>query len=158
MRSTLPLDVVSEIELHSYKIQRQYNEKLQLESGDGEMQGMSPGGGAHKPEEEFDLLTNIIQLLNDTFGLDLTDEDRVDFETMKKKIYSNEELMSFFNKYNTKDNIQERFNEEIDGELLNFINTKLEFYNKLSEDRANTMFKQLWFNDLYDRMVRGVER
>ena len=66
--------------------------------------------------------------------------------------------MSFFNKYNTKDNIQERFNEEIDGELLNFINTKLEFYNKLSEDRANTMFKQLWFNDLYDRLVRGVER
>ena len=66
--------------------------------------------------------------------------------------------MSFFNKYNTKDNIQERFNEEIDGELLNFINTKLEFYNKLSEDRTNTMFKQLWFNDLYDRMVRGVER
>lgn len=84
-------------------------------------------------------------------------EDRVDFETMKNKIYSNEELMLFFNKYNTKDNIQERFNEEIDGELLNFINTKLEFYNKLSEDRANTMFKQLWFNDLYDRMVRGGE-
>ena len=158
VKSTLPLDVVSEIELHSYKIQRQYTEKLQLESGDGEMQGMTPGGAAHKPEDEFDLLTNIIQLLNDTFGLDLTDEDRVDFETMKKKIYSNEELMSFFNKYNTKDNIQERFNEEIDGELLNFINTKLEFYNKLSEDRANTMFKQLWFNDLYDRMVRGVER
>lgn len=75
---------------------------------------------------------------------------------MKDNIHSNEELMSFFNSHNTKDNIQEEFNEEIDGELLNFINTKLEFYNKLSDDRVNSMFKRLWFNELYDKKVRGA--
>jgi type I restriction enzyme R subunit len=69
---------------------------------------------------------------------------------------SNDELMGFFNPNNTKDNIQEKFNEEIDGELLNFINNKLELYNKLTEDRTNTMFKQLWFNQLYDQRVRGL--
>jgi len=156
VNSGMPLDVLGEIELHSYKIQHKYTTDLKLISGDGEMEGMSPGSGGQKPEEEFDLLTNIIKVLNDTFGLDLTDEDRVDFEKMKDSIYSNEELMSFFNTHNTKDNIQEKFNEEIDGELLNFINTKLEFYNKLSEDRANTMFKRLWFNELYDKKVRGI--
>lgn len=156
VKSGMPLDVLGEIELHSYKIQHKYTTDLELTSGDGEMEGMTPGGGGQKPEEEFDLLTNIIKILNDTFGLDLTDDDRVDFEKMKDSIYSNEELMSFFNTHNTKDNIQEKFNEEIDGELLNFINTKLEFYNKLSEDRANTMFKRLWFNELYDRRVRGI--
>ena len=62
------------------------------------------------------------------------------------------------NPNNSKDNIQEKFNEEIDNELLNFINTKLEFYNKLSEDRTNTLFKRLWFNELYDRNVRGISR
>ncbi|MCT4588810.1 MAG: type I restriction endonuclease [Carboxylicivirga sp.] len=156
IKSSLPLDVLSEVELHSYKIQHKYTTDLELVSGDGKMEGMAPGGGSQNPEEEFDLLTNIIKVLNDTFGLDLTDDDRVDFEKMKDSIYSNEELMSFFNPNNTKDNIQEKFNEEIDGELLNFINTKLEFYNKLSEDRANTMFKRLWFNELYDKKVRGI--
>jgi type I restriction enzyme, R subunit len=156
IKSTMPLDVLGEIELHSYKIQHKYTTDLDLVSGDGEMEGMTPGGGGQKPEEEFDLLTNIIKVLNETFGLDLTDEDRVDFEKMRDNIYSNEELMSFFNTNNTKDNIQEKFNEEIDGELLNFINTKLEFYNKLSEDRTNTMFKRLWFNELYDKKVRGI--
>ncbi len=156
LKSNLPLDVVGEVELHSYKIQHKYTTDLELTSADSSIEGLKPGGGAQKPEDEFDLLTNIIKVLNETFGLDLTDEDRVDFEKMKKNIYSNEELMGFFNPHNTKDNIQEKFNEEIDSELLNFINTKLEFYNKLSEDRANTMFKRMWFNELYDKKVRGI--
>jgi len=156
IKSKMPLDVLGEVELHSYKIQYKYTTDLQLTPADSKMEGMTPGGGSQHPEEEFDLLTNIIKVLNETFGLDLTEEDRVDFEKMKDNIYSNDELMSYFNPHNTKDNIQEKFNEEIDAELLNFINTKLEFYNKLSEDRANTMFKRLWFNELYDRKVRGV--
>ena len=36
------------------------------------------------------------------------------------------------------------------------IHSKLELYNKLTEDRVNTLFKQLWFNELYDARVRGI--
>jgi type I restriction enzyme R subunit len=103
-------------------------------------------------------LTKILKVLNETYGLDLKEEDKVEFERMKHNIYSNEELMSFFNVKNSKENIQDKFNEEIDNELLNFINTKLEFYNKLSEDRANMMFKRLWFNEIYDQRVRGIAK
>lgn len=49
--------------------------------------------------------------------------------------------MHFFNADNTKDNIQDKFKEEIDGELLIFINTKSEFYNTSSEYQGNIMFK-----------------
>ena len=58
-------------------------------------------------------LTKIIKVLNDTYGLDLKEEDKVEFEKMKKSIYANEELMGFFNTQNSKDNIQDKFNEEI---------------------------------------------
>lgn len=156
IKSKLPLDVLGEIELDSYKIQHKYTKDLLLVKEDGEDYGMKPGGSGQSPEDEYDLLTNIIKILNDTFGIDLTIEDKVEFNKMKDNIYSNEELMSFFNTQNTKDNIQEKFNEEIDAELLNFINTKLEFYNKLSEDRVNTLFKRVWFNELYDRRVRRL--
>ncbi|MBI9061961.1 MAG: type I restriction endonuclease subunit R [Marinilabiliaceae bacterium] len=154
--STLPLDVLGEVELDSYKIQYKYTADLELSKGDGEDEGLTPGGGGQKPGEEYDLLTNIIKALNDTFGLELTDEDKIEFYKMRDTLYANDELMGFFNPHNSKDNIQEKFNEEIDGELLNFINTKLELYNKLTDDRANTMFKRLWFNELYDRKVRGI--
>jgi type I restriction enzyme R subunit len=156
IKVNLPLDVLGEVELDSYKIQHQYTTDLALISNDSEMYGMKPGGPSGKEDDELDLLTNIIKVLNDTFGIDLTDEDKVEFKKMKEKIYSNLELMSFFNKNNSRDNIQDKFSEEIDNELLNFINTKLELYNKLSEDRVNLMFKKMWFNDLYNSKVRGI--
>lgn len=152
----LPYDVLSSVELDSYKIQYQYTANLSLESGNFSENGLSPADAHPNTEEEVDFLSNIIKILNETYGLDLTGEDKVEFLRMKNKLYSNDELMGFFNKENTKDNIQDKFNEEIDNELLNFINDKLELYNKLTDDRANTMFKRLWFNEIYDRMVRGV--
>jgi type I restriction enzyme R subunit len=64
--------------------------------------------------------------------------------------------MSFFNKGNSKDNIRDKFEEELDNILLDFVNNKLELYNKLSEDKVNTTLKRLWFNELYDKKVRGI--
>ena len=152
----LPYDVLNESELDSYKIQYQYTANLSLEHGDNSGEGQKPGAVLPKPEEEMDFLSNIIKQLNDTYGLDLTDEDKVELRKLKDKIVANNELMSFFNDKNTRDNIKDRFEEEVDAELLEFINSKLDLYNKLSEDKANTLFKTLWFNELYDSRVRGL--
>lgn len=95
-------------------------------------------------------------MLNDTFGLDLKDEDKIEFMKMKENVYQNQELMTFFNKNNSKANIQDKFEETIDDELLNFIDGKLSLYNKLTDDRVNKEFKRLWFNEVYDRVLRGV--
>lgn len=158
VKSDLPVDVVNDIELDSYKIQHKFTANLGLVSENGEDYGMTPGGSVQKPEEEVDFLTKIIKVLNDTFGLELTDEDKVDFNRVKKNLYDNEELMSYFNKQNSKNNIKDKFNEEVDGEFLNFINTKLDFYNKMTDEKANVMFKTLLFNEIYNREVRGLNK
>jgi len=152
----LPTEVLAEVELDSYKLQHQFTTTLQLEPTTTQMKGMQPGPDGQPTNEEYDWLTDIIKRLNDTFGLDLTAEDKVEFEKMRDSLYRNEELMRFFNKNNSKDNIQDKFNEEIDNELLNFINTKLDFYNKLTDDKVNRMFKDAWFAKLYDVKVRGL--
>jgi len=151
----LPYDVLKEAQLTDYKVQFQYKADLQLENADNAMKGIRPDGSRPSQNDEFDLLSNIIQTLNDTYGLNLTEEDRVDMERMRERLYANEELMSFFNPENTRDNVRDRFNEEVDNELLDFINTKLELYNKLTDERANATFKRMWFDQLYDQRVRG---
>lgn len=155
-KTSLPLDVVNDVELDSYKIQHKYTTSLKLESGDGEKEGMQAGGSGGTQDDEFDFLTKIIKVLNDTYGLELSEEDKVEFKKMKTSIYKNEELMSFFNQGNSKDNIKDKFNDEIDDELLNFIDKKLEFYNKMTDDKVNSLFKTMWFNELYDARVRGI--
>lgn len=155
-KSTLPVDVINDVQLDSYKIQHKYTTSLKLESVDGEKEGLNPGGTGANQEDELDFLTKIIKVLNDTYGLELSEEDKVEFKRMKQNIYSNEELMAFFNKGNSKDNIKDKFSEEVDSELLNFIDKKLDFYNKMTEDKINTLFKTMWFNELYDARVRGL--
>lgn len=155
-KTSLPLDVVNDVELDSYKIQHKYTTQLKLESADGEQEGMKPSGAMGGNDDELDFLTKIIKVLNETYGIELTDEDKVEFKKMKENIYSNAELMSFFNKGNSKDNIKDKFSEEVDSELLNFIDKKLDFYNKMTEDKINTLFKTMWFNELYDARVRGI--
>ena len=152
----IPYEILMEAQLSDYKVQYQYTADLKLESADTGMVGMKPGVTVQPPEDELDFLSKIIKTLNDTYGLNLTDEDKVDIEKMRDRLYANEELMSFFNPDNTRDNVKERFDEEVDNELLDFINTKLELYNKLTDDRANETFKRLWFNELYDKRVRCV--
>lgn len=152
----VPYEILMEAQLSDYKVQYQYTANLKLESSDTAMEGMKPGVAGNPPEDEMDFLSKIIKTLNDTYGLNLTEEDKVDMEKMKDRLYANEELMSFFNPDNTRDNVKERFDEEVDNELLDFINTKLELYNKLTDDRANEKFKRLWFNELYSQKVIGV--
>ena len=155
-KTSLPLDVVNDVELDSYKIQHKYTTALKLESGDGELEGMQVGGTGNTQDEELDFLTKIIKVLNDTYGLELTEEDKVEFRKMKESIYENNELMSFFNLSNSKDNIKDKFSDVIDDKLLDFIDKKLEFYNKMTEDKVNSQFKNLWFNEIYDHKVRGI--
>ena len=153
VQTNLPLDVVNDIELDSYKIQHKFTTNLELESQDGQMDGMTPGGEGVKLEDEFDMLSKIIKTLNDTFGMDLSEEDKVDFNKMKDNIYADSELMLFFNDQNSKANIKDKFDKIIDDQLLTFINSKLDFYNKMTEDKANMLFKNMWFKEIYNQQL-----
>lgn len=155
-KQKLPYDVLAESQLHSYKVQYISTRNLGLQSGDTDMEGMKPGESQPPTPPDYDWLSNIIKRLNDTFGIDLTDEDKVDLNNLRNTIMANEELMAFFTPLNSRDDVKSKFDAEVDSELLNFINTKLELYNKLTEDRVNTLFKNVWFNELYDHRVRGM--
>lgn len=152
----LPYDVLNESQLDSYKVQYISTRRLVLKSGDTEMVGMKPGEMQQPEPPDMDWLSNIIKRLNDTFGIDLTEEDKVDLNNLRNSIMANDELMAYFNPQNSRDDVMAKFNEEVDSELLNFINTKLELYNKLTEDRVSKQFKRLWFDELYDDRVRGL--
>lgn len=152
----LPYDVLTESQLHSYKVQYQSTQNLSLVSGDTAMKGKKPGQSKQPQEAVMDWLSNIIKVLNDTFGIDLTDEDKVDLAHLREKVMNDQELLSFFTPENSRDDVRTKFDEQVDSELLSFITTKLDLYNKLTEDRVNTMFKSTWFNELYDRMVSQV--
>ena len=156
IKSKLPLDILNDVELDSYKIQHQFTSNLQLDCSDGEDTGMNTSGGGSIPEEEYDFLSKIIKVLNDTHGLELSEEDKVELSKVKESTYNNEDLMTYFNPENSKSNIKDKFDELLDKELLNLINSKLDFYNKMTEQKVNKMVKRVWFDELYKQKMNEL--
>jgi type I restriction enzyme R subunit len=152
----LAVEVTNEVLLDSYKVQKQYTEKIKLESRRGELKGIKPSAVAEPSLAAYDLLSQIIKTLNDLYGVNLTEEDKVELEKIQTELFTNDELMSFFNENNSKQNIKDKFFQEMDNTLLQFVNSRIELYNKLTEDKVNDKLKSLWFNHIYDQRLRGM--
>ena len=93
-------------------------------------------------EPDQDFLSNIIDALNEAYQTDFTVEDKVDIETIHRKVQANEELRQVVDGDNTETNKQYKFNEVIDEILLDFVNSKLELYTKLSKPEVNADLKR----------------
>ncbi|MEX2362055.1 MAG: DEAD/DEAH box helicase family protein, partial [Balneolaceae bacterium] len=72
----LPQEIFDEVDLDSFRIQKRYEGHIKLEAEDGELAGMSAGAGGVE-EPEVDYLSNIIENLNETFGLELDERDKI---------------------------------------------------------------------------------
>ena len=134
-----------DVELDSFRIQETFKGYLPLVKDNSGVPSITGGRPQHE-EGEKDLLSNIIKTLNETHGLNLTEGDKVDIERMKFKLEENEELQAVMNENNTLENIRYKFDKVVDSLLLDFVNTKIDLYKKLTDPNVNAMFKQKWFD------------
>jgi len=147
-RNPLPTEVMDAVDLDSFRIQQTFEGDISLRKEDGKTKGMTTDKPSHT-EEQKDWLSHIINTLNETYGLNLSDDDKVDLERMQEKLVANEELQEVARSDNSKENIKYKFNKTVDMLLLDFVTTKTELYKKLTERKVNRLFKSKWFDDFY---------
>jgi type I restriction enzyme R subunit len=144
-KDPLPYEIRDAIDLESFRIQETASEfKITLVKTNGEAKGIQLGIPKHT-EDEKDLLSNIIKALNDTYGLELTEDDKVDIGRMQEKLKERDDLRSVMTSSNTLENMRYKFDKVVDELLLDFVHTKLDLYKKLSDPKVNPMFKSKWF-------------
>ena len=126
-------DVLGSVDLDSFRVQRIHDSlQLTLEEEDSEVEGIGSDIATRRdPEQDF--LSNIIDTLNDAHQTDFTPEDKVDIATLHQKVHENAELRQVIEGDNSESNKRYKFDEVIDEILLDFVNSKLELYNKLSK-------------------------
>ena len=135
-------DVLGSVDLDSFRVQRIHdNLQLTLEEEDSEVEGIgSDVATMREPEQDF--LSNIIQFLNAAYQTDFTTEDKVDIATIHQKVHKHEELRQVINGDNSETNKRRKFDDVIDEILLDFVNSKLELYTKLSKPEINADLKR----------------
>ena len=144
-------EVLESVDLDSFRVEKVHeNIELPLEARDGEIIGI--GSDVHTVRDPVeDLLSQIIQTLNETFQTDFTVEDKVDIETMRQKVHEHEELRQVRTGDNTETNRRYKFDQVFDDILLEFVESKLELYNKLSRPEINDFLKRHLYQDYFEQ-------
>ena len=151
-------EILSDVDLEYFKIEKKYSTSIELEDEDGEFQGVSEDGGSYTDEEEpVDLLSEIIQTLNNSFDGDFSDEDRVRIEKIKEQINENEELRRVMEGDNTDSNKRDMFDRTFQELLIGLVGENIGFYNKLSERRKNSFVKDRLYQN-YSRTFDNPEQ
>ena len=149
---TLPLEVREAVDLDSFRIQQTYKGRIELEKEDAGLAGITDATRG-LTEDERDLLSNIVQTLNDTYGTDITEEDKLDLDRIRDRVENHEGLQAAISADNTVSNIELKFNEVVDQLLLEFVHTKLDLFKKLTKPEVNEMLKKKWFRGFYNQQL-----
>ncbi len=146
-KGTLPTEVLDAVDLDSFRIQKTYEGEIDLEPGDRELPVIGAESGVGYGPEELDALSNIIKQINEKYGVNLSDEDKVDMQKLKKKIQAHEGLRNVFQANNPQSVRRMKFDEVINDILLEFVHTKLDLYKKLNQPLVNRMLKNEWYSE-----------
>ncbi|MCH7613559.1 MAG: type I restriction endonuclease subunit R [Candidatus Marinimicrobia bacterium] len=148
-------DVFSYVDLEYFRIEKKYTTKIKLESEYGELEPMSTEVGGIS-DDPLDFLSHIVQVLNENFGSDITEDDKVNIEKIRFGLKENKELRKVHTSDNTESNKRFVFNKEFDRLLQGLVDDSLDFYKKLTEPKRNEYLKRVLFEDYSGKIVRNA--
>lgn len=150
----LPFEVQQAIDLESFSIRQTHSGRISLEPGGGEMKPPIGGSDQIAPPDEKEPLSLIIEELNERFGTDFTDEDRVFIEELESRLVQHPGLEASV-RANTAENARLTFDHVVGDLLQDMVETNFELYKRVTDDpKFGLFFKDL----LYGRYRDNVEK
>src|SRR3989338_863794 len=104
----LPFNVLEDVDIDSYKIVNKGKKEIKL-YGEGELKPISAGVGEYAPDINIKL-SKILKDLNDAFGTDFTDDDKVFLGRVKDNLLENKDLLNKM-EHNSKENVKAVFDK-----------------------------------------------
>jgi type I restriction enzyme R subunit len=140
-------DVFSYVDLEYFRIEKKYSPPISLVEEDGELEPISTEVGGPLTEDPKEFLSHIIKVLNENFGSDLNEDDRVNLQKIQTRLNEDEELRKVHLGDNTESNKRFIFNKVFDKLLQGLVDDSLDFYKKLTEPKRNMYVKKRMFEN-----------
>lgn len=128
----LPVEIQSQIDMESFRIQKTSSGKIPLERGQVELKPIDKSSLVPTPDES-ETLSQILKELNARFGTDFTDEDRVFIEQLEARLADDEALKASV-RVNTLENARLTFDHVVNDRLQEMIDSNFKFYKQVTDD------------------------
>ena len=151
-RNTERLDILDAIDLESLRIQKIHEQNYELIAEDAiqEPPNFDSSGAA---DPIYDLLSEIISQVNNTYGTNLTDDDRLDLSRLRKRLVESSEIKKYMMGNNSNANKKNYFKKQFEDHILDYVNEKFDFFKKMDENPAA---KDLIFRLIYSDYQRSL--
>lgn len=148
-RQRLPFDVQQNIELESYRLQQTHTGRINLQRGVRELAPITTAGTGNLPIEQIEPLSQIVQELNQRFGTDFTDDERVFIQQLETKLDESPSLQASL-RVNSPQNVKLTFNTITNDLMQQMIESNFSFYKHFNDDSA---FAEFLLNFLFQRYL-----
>ena len=140
----LPFNVLEDVDIDSYKIVDKGEKEIKLQA-EGVLNPISAGVGEYAPDVNIKL-SRILKDLNDAFGTDFTDDDKVFIGRVKDNMLQNKELLNKM-EHNSKENVKAVFDKYFNQEMTNLLNSNTNFYKRVVD---NEKLRERLKEDIFD--------
>jgi type I restriction enzyme R subunit len=150
----LPVEITQKIDLDSYRMQQTHEGLISLPRGTGELQPVGVKSTHEPTPEEIEVLSKIIQELNERFGTDFSGDDKVFIEQLESRLIGDPILENSL-QVNTRENFRLTFDNVVNDAVQEMIDSNFKFYKQINDD---FQFAKTFFDWLFERYLRGAGR
>ena len=146
------LHLDDEVALEYYRLQKIKEGSIDLIKGEnGELSGTTEAGLKRAKDEEA-LLSEIINVLNDRFGTEFENADKLFFDSIEEELMQDEKLQTQA-KVNKLDTFKYAFEDIFIEKLIGRMEDNQDIFEKILEDRAfGDLVKELMMKKIYRKM------
>jgi type I restriction enzyme, R subunit len=142
--------------MDSYRIQPTHRGTIQLERGVGQLDPQRPKDPHTPAADAIEPLSQIIHDLNERFGTDFSEEDRVVIAHLVQKLTGDLALVTSV-QVNTPENARLTFDHVVTDHLQDMVDTNFQFYKRVTDDQAFARFFLDWLFKHVQARLKGAE-
>lgn len=152
------MKLTDEVALEYYRLQKIKDGGIDLTTGEeGALDGLSEAG-IKRSKEEKALLSEIIDVLNERFGTEFEEADRLFFEQIEAELVKDATLQTQA-RVNQLDTFKYAFEEMFIDKLIERMDQNQEIFEKVLEDQSfGALVKELMMKKVYARLNENSEQ
>ena len=151
------LQLSDEIAMEYYRLQKIKEGSIDLVKGeDGELDGLSEAG-IKRAKEEKARLSEIIEVLNERFGTEFEDADKLFFDQIEAELIQDEKLQTQA-KANKIDTFKYAFEDMFLNKLIERMDQNQDIFDKIIENKSfGNLVKELMLKKVYNKINEDAQ-
>ncbi len=150
----LPVEIQQNIDIESYRIKQTSTGKIALPRGTAEIDPIGPKEIYSLAHEELEALSQIIQELNEHFGTDFTEDDKLCIREIEQRLAGDAALEASV-RVNPPENARLTFDHVVNELLQGMIDGHFKFYKQVNDDPE---FAKTFLDWLFGRYLLRSEK